>query len=598
MATTYTDLTTYDNLPPYLKKYCCDQDYEAYTTRDHAAWRFIMRQNREFFRKHAVSIYEEGLHQTGIPIDRIPRVSEMDEKLHQYGWGAVTVNGFIPPAAFLEFQALGILAIAADMRTAEHIEYTPAPDIVHESAGHAPIIADPDYRTYLKRYAQMAKKAIFSTEDINLYEAIRYLSDIKENPDTDLTEAARAEERFQAAVKSLTHTSEAAKVGRMAWWTVEYGLVGPIEDPLIYGAGLLSSVGESQNCLSDRVKKIPLSIECVEQNFDITKQQPQLYVAKDLGQLTEVLEEFEKTLSFRRGGIDGLKKAEISQSINTVIMDSGIEISGQIAEYELSSDGKLEFLKLTGPVQLAHNTRQLLGHGRSRHPKGFSAPFGRWKGLTSIPGAKASDEDLRKIGIQRGRRCRLEFVSGFTVIGTVAGWKREGGNVLFITWRGCTVQRGEKIYFQPEWGDFDMAVGEMITSVHGGPANREDFGEYNVGKGSTRPGRVSPFTDEETHLFDLYAALRNIRSDKYIEKHKADHIKALQNVAQAVKKRHQKEWLIALEALEIGVQQLSLPIDKTPYLKSLKEMLMDTRPDQPNSLQALIQKGVEIARTP
>lgn len=589
---------TYDNLPSYLKKYCCDQDYEAYTSRDHAAWRFIMRQNREFFRKHAVPIYEEGLRLTGIPIDRIPRVSEMDEKLRQFGWGAVTVNGFIPPAAFLEFQALGILAIAADMRTAEHIEYTPAPDIVHESAGHAPIIADADYRAYLKRYALMAKKAIFSTEDINLYEAIRYLSDIKENPDTKQEEINRAEARFQEAVAALTHTSEAAKVGRMAWWTVEYGLVGPTDNPLIYGAGLLSSVGESQNCLSDKVKKIPLSIECVEQSFDITKPQPQLFVARDLGQLTEVLEEFEESLSFRVGGTEALNLAKISKSVNTVIMESGMEMSGQIADYELSSDGELEFLKLAGPVQLAHNSRQLLGHGRSRHPEGFSSPFGRWKGLTSIPATKATDEDLRKLGIQRGRRCRLEFVSGFTVTGTVAGWKRVDGNILYVTWRDCTVKRGDKVYFEPEWGDFDMAVGEAVTSVHGGPANREDFGEYNVGKGSTRPGRVSPFTDEEIHLFDLYSALRNIRSDKYVEKHSEDHIKLLETVAQAVSQRHQKEWLVALEALEVGVQKLKLPIDSTPYLKSLKEMLMDTRADRPESLQNLITKGVEIVKTP
>ena len=61
------------------------------------------------------------------------------------GWGAVPVRGFIPPWAFMEFQALGILPIACDMRNSEHLTYTPAPDIVHESAGHSPIIInDPD----------------------------------------------------------------------------------------------------------------------------------------------------------------------------------------------------------------------------------------------------------------------------------------------------------------------------------------------------------------------------------------------------------------------------------------------------------------------
>ena len=70
------------------------------------------------------------------------------------------MRGFIPPAVFTELQALGVLAIAADIRTHEHIEYTPAPDIVHESAGHAPIIANARYAEYLKRCGLVGFKAI------------------------------------------------------------------------------------------------------------------------------------------------------------------------------------------------------------------------------------------------------------------------------------------------------------------------------------------------------------------------------------------------------------------------------------------------------
>src|SRR5262245_3622449 len=123
-------------LPPYLKKYVAEQRYDKYSPEDHAAWRFIMRQNRDFFSRHAVSIYREGLGKTGITLDRMPRIDEMDRCLSAFGWGAVPVVGFIPPAAFLEFQARGVLPIACDMRTIQHIAYTPAPDIVHEAAGH------------------------------------------------------------------------------------------------------------------------------------------------------------------------------------------------------------------------------------------------------------------------------------------------------------------------------------------------------------------------------------------------------------------------------------------------------------------------------
>ena len=65
-------------LPNYLKKYVAEQRYEKYTPEDHAAWRYIMRQNRAFFSTHAVPIYQEGLVKTGITLDRIPKISEMD----------------------------------------------------------------------------------------------------------------------------------------------------------------------------------------------------------------------------------------------------------------------------------------------------------------------------------------------------------------------------------------------------------------------------------------------------------------------------------------------------------------------------------------
>ena len=238
--------TSLETLPPYLRRYCAVQDYDKYTSRDHAAWRYIMRQSREYFRDHAVSVYLEGLKNTGIPLDRIPKVSEMDQALREFGWGAVPVCGFIPPIAFLDLQARGILPIATDMRSIDHIAYTPAPDIVHEAAGHAPIVADPSYREYLRQYARMAERTIMSSEDLALYEAIRVLSDIKENPDTKPGEVVAAQKALDRAVQNVSYVSEAAMVSRMAWWTVEYGLVGDLKSPKIYGAGLLSSVGESQ----------------------------------------------------------------------------------------------------------------------------------------------------------------------------------------------------------------------------------------------------------------------------------------------------------------------------------------------------------------
>ena len=73
-----------------------------------------------------------------ISIDQIPRIEGMNRILKENGWAAVSVDGFIPPNAFMEFQAYHTLAVVADIRTIDHIEYIPAPDIIHEAAGHAP----------------------------------------------------------------------------------------------------------------------------------------------------------------------------------------------------------------------------------------------------------------------------------------------------------------------------------------------------------------------------------------------------------------------------------------------------------------------------
>ena len=282
---------THKFIPPHLRKFIVEQNYENYTAIDHAVWRFIMRISKKFFESHAHISYLEGLRKTGITIDRIPYVDDMDYKLSQFGWGAVCVRGFIPPAAFMELQSRGILAIAADMRTLEHLTYTPAPDIVHEAAGHAPILADSDYAVYLHNYGEISSKAISSRDDYNLYLAIRELSDVKEDAFSTDAQIQKAELDLESAIENFDYVSEAAYLARMNWWTVEYGLVGDIDDPKIYGAGLLSSVGESQNCLSDKVQKIHFSLDCINTSYDITEPQPQLFVTPDFGKLSEVLEE-------------------------------------------------------------------------------------------------------------------------------------------------------------------------------------------------------------------------------------------------------------------------------------------------------------------
>ena len=134
-----------NSLPSHLKDFIIDQNYQQYTARNQAVWRYVMRRNLDYLSKVAHESYLIGLQKTGISIDRIPSLQKMNEILEKIGWGAVCVDGFIPPAAFREFQKYKVLVIDADIRSINQLEYTPALDILTEAAGHAPFIADAEY---------------------------------------------------------------------------------------------------------------------------------------------------------------------------------------------------------------------------------------------------------------------------------------------------------------------------------------------------------------------------------------------------------------------------------------------------------------------
>ena len=577
---------TQDKLPDYLKLYCIEHDAGKYTARDHASWRYVMRRAVPFFKVNSVKGYEEGLAATGISREKIPHIDDVDASLQKFGWGAVPVCGFIPPWAFLEFQARKILPIATDMRTVDHIAYTPAPDIVHEAAGHAPILPDVDYNEYLSYYAKLGTKAIYSKQDLQLYEAVRYLSDIKEKPESSAEEIQEAELGLQKAVKAFTYVSEAAKVGRMSWWTAEYGMVGTPENPKIYGAGLLSSVGESKNAMTDAVKKIPLSIECTEYAFNITEPQPQLFVAKDMKHLHDVLHELDNTLSYRVGGLSAVKKALESEAVTTSVLDSGLEVSGIMVDAK-NRDEQIDFIKYEGPVQLCHNETELSQQGISRHPQGFSSPLGRLKKFTDKPITSLSDQDFAGVDVRVGELCELQYENGFLIKGKLENIHRADSKILYMTFTSCTVTRGEEVFFEPEWGDFDLAVGEEIKSIYGGPADRENYGEHEIPNTESTPGRAAPYSAEELSLFNDYQKVRDLRETGNKEAIAA----SLPDICKNNLEKHPSEWLILLEVLELA-QSSKVGLEST-WFNSLKEHLQ-SKSNFNKEDYSLLEHGLEL----
>lgn len=534
-------MSALSRLPNHLRKYVVEQNYDRYTAEDQAVWRFIMRQLKEFLSVHAHECYLDGLKKTGIQIESIPKIEDIDRMLEAFGWGAVPVSGFIPPAAFMEFQSLGVLPIASDMRSLDHLTYTPAPDIVHEAAGHAPILVHPEFAAYLRKYADVAKYAIISKQDMQQYHAIRELSDLKEDPGSTPEEIRAVEERLAHINQSMTDISEAALLSRMNWWTAEYGLIGDVASPRIYGAGLLSSVGESRQCLSDKVKKIPLDVSCVDFSYDITEQQPQLFVAPDFESLNDVLEKLADRLSFRRGGLYGLEQAKKAETVNTVQLNSGVQISGLLQSFLLDQNGDVAFLKFDGPCQLSCEGQEIAGQGIGRHAHGFSSPIGSIKGFKT-PLSQMSNDDLMKHDIKLGETVRLEYTSGITLEGRLTAIHRFGSSLQTLTFAPCRVSRGQELFFDPAWGEFDLAVGESVPSVFGGPADRTAFGDTEDFESKRVPSRK--LSEAAVHRNQLFNRLRNCRekSDK----------NAWPSLVDEIASDLSLPWLMRLELLEMG----------------------------------------------
>ena len=542
-----TDFNDFGNpqvakLPAHLRQFVVSQDYDNYTPVDHAVWRYVMRKNLAYLSKVADASYLKGLEKTGITIDSIPNIKDMNTILGKIGWGCVCVDGFLPPSSFMEFQAYKVLVIAADIRQIEHIEYTPAPDILHEAAGHAPIIADPTYAEYLRLFGEIGSKAISSAQDFELYEAIRHLSIIKEDPNTEEKEIVQAEKDIELIQSNMGQPSEMAQIRNLHWWTVEYGLIGDLNQPKIYGAGLLSSIGESESCLKEEVKKLPYSIEAAQQAFDITEPQPQLYVTPSYTHLTQVLEEFANTMALRKGGLEGLEKAISSNNTCTVDYSSGLQVSG-IFNNVITDNGQIVYLSTSSPTALAWQNKELVGHDKSYHAHGFSSPVGRLKN-TSMPLENMSIDELMSLEIEAGKQVSLEFESGVNVQGKLinVSKNRKGLNMI-LSFEDCTVRYKQEVLFQPEWGTYDMAVGESIVSVFSGAADMAVFSKDNPFVPSELTHKIQ-YSDKRIELHKLYQQVRDIREGR-ASKDK------LVNVWQELQD-HTDDWLCAVEILEIS----------------------------------------------
>jgi phenylalanine-4-hydroxylase len=571
-------------LPAHLRQFIVDQHYDKYTPIDQAVWRYVMRQNYSYLKDVAYYPYIKGLQAAGLSIEYIPDLQTMNDNLGKLGWGAVTVDGFIPPAAFMEYQAYRVLVIAADIRQINHIEYTPAPDIIHESAGHAPIIADTGYNNYLSYFGSIGAKAMFSAKDFELYEAIRELSILKEAIDAPGHEISKAEQHLKHIADNMGEPSEMALLSRLHWWTVEYGLIGTPENPKIYGAGLLSSIGESASCMTENVKKIPYTIAAVNYPYDITKTQPQLFVTENFQNLIDVLEQYADTMAFRKGGTESIIKAMESKNPATAVYSSGLQVTGVFSDMGIDQADELTFIRTTGPSALSADNRQLEGHSKFYHKDGFSSPVGRLKGCnTLLEDFKAAD--LQAYGLIKGQRTTLVFESNITVSGILDAVVYHADKIILLVFEDCTVkEKNGNILFQPEWGIYDMAVGEKIISVFNGAADKGAYEEITPMSDKLTGKVVHNEATEKLHR--IYRGVRLIREG-------GNAYDQLPAFFESLKSNYRQDWLCAMEILEIldhTKQNPGMEKEVRIYL----EMKASNEPDH----RKLINDGLHVIANP
>jgi phenylalanine-4-hydroxylase len=355
-----------------------------------------------------------------------------------------------------------------------------------------------------------------------------------------------------------------ALLSRLHWWTVEYGLIGTMENPKIYGAGLLSSIGESVSCLEPAVKKIPYSIDAMNQPFDITTRQPQLFVCRDFQHLRDVLEEFASKMAYQVGGLEGINKAIECNNVATCEYSSGLQVSGVFDEVIVDQDNKAIYLHTTGKTALAYKNKELEGHGIDYHKEGFGSPIGKWKPTE----------------IKEGKQTKLEFESGITVEGKIDKVLDRDGKLLVISFSNCRAKYGVRTLFDPDWGTFDMAVGDRITSVFNGAADKDAYNQVALVP-KERTIKV-PSDAKRKRLENLYGQVRKIRETK-------TGYERLGEIWETQQAEHPEDWLLSMEIFEI--------LDATeqqPELKARIEKFLNQKKAETKDLTTLISWGFRL----
>jgi phenylalanine-4-hydroxylase len=220
-----------------------------YNEQEQGIWKHVAAKLEELHQKHASPFYLKAKRDLGISNDRIPQLSEMNRKLKELtNFRLAPIEGLVDTRAFLSWLSWRTMLSTQYIRHHSRPEYTPEPDIVHEAIGHIPMFTNPNFADYSQFIGHGAR--IATDEQIE-------------------------------------------ELGRLYWFTVEFGLVEHEGDIKAYGAGLLSSFGELEHAFSDEVERRPFDLEeVINTSYDYSEMQRLLFVIPSYAELKEVTRDY------------------------------------------------------------------------------------------------------------------------------------------------------------------------------------------------------------------------------------------------------------------------------------------------------------------
>ncbi|GGH15807.1 phenylalanine 4-monooxygenase [Silvibacterium dinghuense] len=241
------------------ESYLIEQDWAAYTAEQHAVWAELVRRRMPQLREHACAEYLAGFEQIGLREDTIPDLKAVNTRLRpRTGWQATPVSGFLPPDAFFEMLAARQFPTTTWLRARDAMEYTPEPDIFHDVFGHVPMHAHPVFADFLQQYGKVCA--------------------------------------------ALTDKEKLERMGRLFWFTVEFGVIRQQGEIRLYGSGLISSHGESEYVIEGsktghgpQIRDFNLE-QVLGQQFLVSEMQKVLYAVESFDQIYEAAHQAEELL--------------------------------------------------------------------------------------------------------------------------------------------------------------------------------------------------------------------------------------------------------------------------------------------------------------